>query len=50
MVKRSLVPEGGGLRVGAIRSTGSGLVIEGEPREPPQHLHFMAYASSLEGC
>ena len=34
MVKRSLVPETGGLRVVAIRPAGGGLVIEVEPREP----------------
>jgi hypothetical protein len=32
MAKRSLVPETGGLRVGAIRWAGGGLDIEVEPR------------------
>ena len=36
MAKRSLVPETGGLRVVAIRWARGGLVIEVEPRQPPQ--------------
>jgi transposase len=36
MARRSLVPDTGGLRVIAIRRAGGGLVIEVEPREPPQ--------------
>jgi transposase len=36
MVKRSLVPKTGGLRVVAIRPAGGGLVIQVEPRESAQ--------------
>ncbi len=50
MATRSLVPETGGLRVGATRWAGGGLVIEVELHEPPRRPRFMACGSSLEDC
>jgi hypothetical protein len=50
MAKRSLVPETGSLRAVAIRWAGGGLVIEVEPREPPQCPRCGAISTSRHGA